>query len=85
MNVLSIGSDRKLFEKESAVRERQMQYASRFDRLDIIVFSLKTREEYIEENVGSVFLHPTNSTNLLFFGVDAFLKARKLPRPDVIT
>lgn len=42
MRVLSIGSDRRLFETGSAVRERALGYAKRVERLDTIVFSTET-------------------------------------------
>ncbi|MDO8493193.1 MAG: glycosyltransferase [bacterium] len=41
MKILTVGSDRKLFEEGSAVLARQMKNAESLERLDIIVYSLK--------------------------------------------
>jgi len=38
MKVISIGTDRKIFEEGSAVRARMVEYASLFDELHIVVF-----------------------------------------------
>ncbi len=62
MKVLTIGSDKKLFEEGSAVRARAIEYASLFEELHIIVFSKRNfqliRKIQIAENA---WVYPTNS------------------------
>jgi glycosyltransferase involved in cell wall biosynthesis/putative flippase GtrA len=69
MRVISIGTDRKIFEEDSAVRQRQIEYGRFFERLDIIVFSKKNPQLIISSLriSDNVFVHPTNSKNKLFY------------------
>ena len=60
MKVLSIGTDRKLFEKESAVLERSMDYTSKLEEFHIIVFSLK-KHNLSQKDEGNLHIYPTNS------------------------
>ncbi len=83
MRVLSIGTDRKLFEKGSGVYTRQKLYADRFGQLDIIVFT-KVGPSGITK-VGPLQVIPTASVLKLLYGFDAWRIARHLPRPDVVT
>ena len=39
MKVITIGTDRKIFEEGSAVRERMVEYGKLFEKLEVIVFS----------------------------------------------
>lgn len=82
MRVLSIGTDRKLFEAGSVVRARHEAYAKCLGTLDIIIF---TRGHYETVHSGALSVLPTNSSSRLFYGLDAFRIARKLPKPDVVT
>lgn len=70
LKVLSIGTDRKLFEDDSAVLLRNIDYASKMEELHIIVFSqknlgLKTKI------VGNLYIHPTNSLSRIHYVFDA--------------
>src|SRR3989344_4269095 len=80
MKVISIGTDRKIFEEDSAVRQRQIEYGRLFERVDIIVFSKRNFQFPISnfQISGNVFVYPTNSKNKLFYIIDAFLIIRKL-------
>lgn len=82
MRVLSIGTDRKLFEQGSLVRSRQEAYATNLGAIDIIVFSQKG---YAQQTFGAVSVYPTNSRSKLWYGFDAWRLSRKLPRPDIVT
>ena len=82
VKVISIGTDRKLFEEGSAVRKRVIEYGHLFERLEIVVFSIhdanganKMRMMRIGENIT---VYPTNSRNKLLYLIDAFLIIRKL-------
>ena len=83
MRVLSIGTDRKLFEEGSAVRARQKSYAEKFGNLDIIVFSKGGLPQIIKD--GSMQVLSTASSTKLLYGWDAFRIAKSLVRPDVVT
>ncbi|MBI2476417.1 MAG: glycosyltransferase [Candidatus Taylorbacteria bacterium] len=72
MKVLSIGSDRKLFEEGSAVRARLVEYASLFDELHLIVFSRRT--QLTTDNLQlttNCWVYPTNSWSRWFYIFDA--------------
>ncbi|MBI5469844.1 glycosyltransferase family 4 protein [Candidatus Kaiserbacteria bacterium] len=83
MRILSIGTDRKLFEEGSAVRMRQKAYAEKLGSLDIIVFSKGGGPQIIQG--GSVQVLSTASATKLLYGWDAWRMAKTLPRSDVVT
>ncbi|MDP3996354.1 MAG: glycosyltransferase [bacterium] len=80
MKVLSIGTDRKLFEEESDVLSRTLEYAKLFDELHVIVFTTKKfkirnlrfkngdRKMAISDNC---WIYPTCSRNRWFYVFDA--------------
>ncbi len=82
MRVLSIGTDRALFEDGSASRIRHEAYAKQFGSLDIIVFTSGNKEPV---RAGVLSVTPTNSVSRFLYGLDALRTARKLPKPDVVT
>ena len=82
MRVLSIGTDRNLFEEGSASRTRHEAYTQQLGALDIIVFANGDREL---AHSGALSVIPTNSVSRLLYGFDALRIARKLPKPDVVT
>ena len=66
MKVISIGTDRKIFEDGSFVRERQIEYGKLFEELHLIVFTpnnVKFQDQKLSPNV---FIYPTK-TRLRFF------------------
>ena len=72
MKVISIGTDRKIFENGSAARQRMVEYGHLFGELHIVIFTLKDLniiEEKISENV---FIYPTNSSNRAAYIFDAY-------------
>ena len=83
MRILSIGTDRKLFEEGSAVRARQKAYAEKFGELDIIVFSKGGIPQIIKG--GFLQILSTASATKLLYGWDAWRVARSMPKPDVVT
>jgi len=82
MRVLSIGTDRKLFEQGSTVFERQTAYAENFGEVDTIVL---TTLRYSPERFGSLTVIPTNSSSRLFYFYDVWRITHTLAKPDVIT
>ena len=82
MRVLSIGTDRALFDDGSASRIRHEAYAKQFGSLDIIVFTSGNKTHV---RAGALSVTPTNSVSRCLYGFDALRIARKLPKPDVVT
>lgn len=77
IKVLSIGSDRKLFEEGSAVLERIKEYGKLVEELHIIVFttkeharSLKIKNSKLEVS-NNIWIYPTNSFSRWFYIRDA--------------
>ncbi len=70
MHILSIGSDRKLFESNSAVATRTIQYGKRLGHLSIVVFSLKSHGFAPLTLSPEVTVYPTNSSNRFMYVFD---------------
>lgn len=77
MRVLSIGTDRKLFEEKSAVLTRSIEYAKRVGEMHLIVFSL-SKDNLQNKRIGNLFLYPTNSKSKLRYISDAVNIGRKI-------
>lgn len=74
MKLLSISTDRKIFENGSAVRARQIEYAKHCDEMHIIVFADKNfKEESIAPNC---FVYPTRSKSHFLYPFDAIRLGR---------
>lgn len=73
MNVLVISTDRKLYHKESAVRERMRWYGTLAEELHIIVFSLRKLEYPSQpfEEKPNIYFYPTNSRSRWLYITDA--------------
>ena len=69
MKLLMISTDRKIFEKGSAVAQRQIEYAKKYEEVHIIIFSDKTFSESV---IGSnIWVYPTRSLFKLLYIFDA--------------
>ena len=88
MKVLSIGTDKKLFEKESPVRARIIEHGTLFNELHIIVFTL-AKQKFVSEKISdNVWIYPTNSLSRFLYPFSAralFKKELSEFAPDVIT
>lgn len=82
MRVLSVGTDRALFEEGSASRARHEAYARRLGCLDIVVLD---HGEVRGSRSRELSVTPVGAYHALLRGVYAFLAARKLPPPDLVT
>jgi glycosyltransferase involved in cell wall biosynthesis len=71
VKVLSIGSDRKLFEEGSAVSARIKDYGSLVGELHIVVFALKSLNLKERQLSANVWVYPTNSVSRWFYVRDA--------------
>lgn len=84
MNVLSISSDRKVFEKGSAVCARLLDYGRLVDGLHVVVFARKSLGFQNEKIQPNIFLRPTNSFGRFFHIPSAIFCALKLKRRGVL-
>lgn len=85
MIILSIGSDAKLFESESAVRRRLIDQASWFDEIHVIVASKNILSGNSKVNINNkLYLYPVKSNFkiIIFFKLIYifFVTARRLKR-----
>jgi len=77
MKVISVSTDKKIFENDSAVRQRQIEYGELFDELHIVVFSKFGSNSKIQIS-QNVWAYPTNSKSRLFYIWDAFKIGRAI-------
>lgn len=82
--ILAIGSDKNIFDAESASRKRQEAYAKQFGSLGIIVFSRPSDKVQPFER-GPLQGYPTNVRFRILNVWRAVRIARSLARPDVVT
>ena len=75
MEVISIGSDRELFNDSSPVQKRILAYGLLFDGLHIVVF---TKKGYQKKVFGNVHIYPTNSISRWLFVFDAYRVVKKI-------
>jgi glycosyltransferase involved in cell wall biosynthesis len=83
MKILSVGSDKLLFEEGSKVRKRIIQYGSLVSRLTIIVFTPRGYKPIkLSHNIEVL---PTNAFIKIWSFVLAYRLGKKLEKPDVVT
>lgn len=88
MIVLSIGTDRKIFEQGSAARARMVEYGKLVKELHIVIFTLRTMPFVAERISDNVWIYPTASKSRFLYPIDAaHLVAETMRdiRPDVVT
>jgi glycosyltransferase involved in cell wall biosynthesis len=74
MKLLMISTDRKIFEKGSAVAQRQIEYAKKYEEVHIVVF---TNKKFRETTLGTnIFVYPTRSNSRWLYVFDALKLAR---------
>ena len=79
MKVISIGTDRKIFEENSNVRQRMIKYGKFFDEMHIVVFTTRIMNFESKINISkNIFVYPTNSKNKFFYIIDTFFIIKKL-------
>ena len=85
MKLLTVGSDRKIFEEGSAVSRRQITYGESLDSLDIIVYARKSLGLKTRKLSTNITAYSTNSYSRLLYFIDAFMIARSLNKPDIVS
>lgn len=86
MKVLTIGTDRKLFEEGSAVGSRIVEYGNIFEELKVIVFNVRDDKNRLKVTKLSdnIFIHPTNSSSKMFYIVDAIRIGKNIIRTSCL-
>lgn len=77
IKVISIGTDRKVFEERSAVRNRLLKQRELFEELHVIVFST-IKHGLKAEQLGNLWLYPTNSYSRWLYISDSVNLAKAL-------
>lgn len=78
IKVITIGSDRKLFEEESAVSARVKEYSALVGELHIVVFALKSLGLKERQIAPNAWVYPTNSFSKWFYIGDAVKVGNKI-------
>ncbi|MEK7180162.1 MAG: glycosyltransferase family 4 protein [Patescibacteria group bacterium] len=78
MNIISISTDRNIWQETSAVRARMIEYGQLFDSLHIIVFSKKGHDLQLVQLSDNVWAYPTNSFNQWLYIFDAIRLGKQL-------
>ncbi len=77
-----ISSDRKVFEENSAVRRRMIEYGGLANELHIMVFSTRIRNQELgirnEKIAENVFIYPTNSLSRWLYIFDTIHLGKKI-------
>ncbi len=74
MKLLMISTDRNIFDKNSAVAQRQIEYAKKYEEVHIIIFS---NRDFNETSLGSnIFIYPTRSLSRWLYVFDALRLGR---------
>jgi len=82
MRILSIGSDRKLFQQNSALAVRTIEYGKRLGHLSVIVFSLKSHGFASFTLSPEVTVYPTSSRNRFMYIFDAMRIGKEVVRKE---
>jgi glycosyltransferase involved in cell wall biosynthesis len=77
MKVISIGTDRKMFQEGSVALLRTEEYAKRIDEMHLVVFTLK-KENHKELHLGNLHIYPTNSRTQWLYMRDGIALGRKI-------
>lgn len=78
MKILSIGTDRKIFEENAAVRQRMVEYGKIFNELHLVVFTPCDSKFQNQKLSDNAFLYPTNSKKRIFYIFDYLRVVKKI-------
>lgn len=81
MKILSIGTDRKLFEDGSAVLGRALLYSSLVEEMHIIVSTTKGHN-FSDKKIGNLYIYPTNSSSRFLYIKDIYKIGKKIIREN---
>lgn len=83
MKIISVSTDRKVFERGSAVRARLIEYGQLVDELHVIVFAKRSLGLTDEKIAPNIFIYPTNSYSRFSHICVAVSRARTLKRNGI--
>lgn len=83
MKILSISSDRRVFEKGSAVRARLLDYGQLAEELHVVVFAKRSLGFTEEKIAPNIFLYTSNSLGRICYISSTVIRALKLKRSGV--
>lgn len=83
MKILSISSDRKVFEEGSAMRTRTREYGRLVDEMHIIVCAKNSHQHKDTVLPPNIFLYPTNTRTRFGYMLSAIRYARALAKRGV--
>jgi glycosyltransferase involved in cell wall biosynthesis len=78
MKLITIGSDRKVFEEGSAVRQRLLEYGELFEEIHSVVFSKRALGFEKIQIAKNVWVYPTNSFSRWTYIQDAVSVAKRI-------
>lgn len=78
MRIVSISTDRNIFNPQSPVAQRMIEYGKQCGELHIVIFSLNKDEHRDIQLSKEVYVYGTNSTSRLWYIRDALFKAQKI-------
>lgn len=85
MNILTIGSDRKIFEIGSDVRKRILEYSTLVNEYYVIVFSEKSTGLKVEKISSNTWIIPTNSSNKWLYIWDAYRIGKRMSGINLVS
>ncbi len=85
MNVLLVGSERKLFDAESEARRRITKQGAIVDELHIIVFTRRGTGLLKQQIAPNVWVYATNSRHPLLYVYDAYRMGKNIERVDLVS
>ncbi|MBI2045855.1 MAG: glycosyltransferase family 4 protein [Parcubacteria group bacterium] len=79
MRVLMLSTDSKIFEKDSAVRARMIEYGRLCEELHIIIFRARIKNQESRIKISdNVFIYSTNSLSRWLYIFDAYKIAKRI-------
>lgn len=85
MKIIFVSMDRKIFDEESSIRQRMLEYGTLFEHIDIIIFT-KKEDNFEEQNIAkNVSLYPTQSRSRWQYINNAISIGKKLNNADYVS
>lgn len=81
-----ISTDRLIFDRRSAVRKRQIEYAKEWEQLHILIFGLNVKAQMTKEQISeNCWIYSTDSIFKLLYPFDAIRIGSKIIKENIIT
>jgi len=76
MKVITVGTDKKLFDETSSVLSRQLEYSKKMEEMHIVVCT--HGKVYSPKHRGNLHIYPTNSSSKFMWVFDAYSVGKKV-------